>query len=99
MLRSLVARRRSAVIAFLGCTLAIVSAAAAAAPSALVVVPSEVKLEGNFARLQLLALRPNSSGEVNEHSDDATTQATYESSDPAVVTVSSAGQLRAVGNG
>src|SRR6187402_91950 len=97
MLRIIVARRGHVAAAFLAGLFAF--ATASAAEPALVVVPAEVKLEGNFSRLQLLALRPNASGEVDERSNDATTQATYESSDSAVVTVSAAGQLLAMGNG
>src|SRR5213592_1125256 len=73
----------------------------------LVVVPERVELDGNFARAQLLAMRPAADGQdgtptrragapvptTMERSDDLTTQATYESSDPAVVNVSREGQL------
>src|SRR5436309_2088743 len=69
----------------------------AAAPS-LVVVPDQVVLEGNFARAQLVVRQPVN-GEVNERSDDVTSQAIYRSSDPSIVAASSAGQLLAVGNG
>src|SRR5437899_864910 len=72
----------------------------------LVVVPERVELDGNFARAQLLAMRPSAAGQdgtrsvpTTERSDDLTTQATYESSDPAVVKVSREGQLLAVANG
>ena len=97
MLRSFVARRCSVAAAFLACLYAF--ATASASEPSFVVVPAEATLEGNFARLQLLALRPSGGGEVDQRSDDATTQATYESSDTKVVTVSDAGQLLAVGNG
>lgn len=70
-----------------------------AEPPLLVVVPDRVELEGSFARAQLLAVRPTADGTVNERSDDLTTQAIYESSDPAVVKVSREGQLVGVANG
>src|SRR4051812_2723186 len=70
---------------------------------ALVVVPDRVELEGNFARAQLLAMRPTDGPRTvpttNERSEDLTARATYESSDPAVVNVSREGQLLAVGDG
>lgn len=97
MQRSFAVRRGLAVLAGWGCVLW--AAVAMAAEPSFVVMPAEAKLEGNFARLQLLALRPAGGGEVNDRSDDVTTQAKYESSDAAVVTVNAAGQLQAVGNG
>jgi hypothetical protein len=64
-----------------------------------VVLPAEIRLEGNFARTQLLALAAPSAAEVTERSADLTSQATYASSDPAIVTVTPAGQLLAVKDG
>jgi hypothetical protein len=82
---------------------ALVASQSRAAQPALVVVPDRVELEGNFARAQLLAIRPaDGTGSVpatDERSEDLTAQATYESSDPAVVKVSREGQLLSVGNG
>jgi hypothetical protein len=66
---------------------------------AIVVIPERVELQGNFARAQLLVARPNGDRSITERSDDLTTQATYESSDPSVVSVSPSGQLLATGNG
>src|SRR5262245_51098155 len=62
---------------------------------AIVITPERVELQGNFARAQLLVARPTHDRAVNERSDDLTTHATYESSDPAVVSVSPIGQLLA----
>src|SRR6478609_922776 len=65
----------------------------------IVVIPERVGLQGNFARAQLLVARPYRNGSVNERSEDLTTQATYESSDPDVVSVSATGELLAKGDG
>src|SRR5262245_34153077 len=70
-----------------------------AAEPTIVVTPERVELQGNFARAQLLVALPDRDRAVNERSDDLTTQATYASSDPAIVSVSPTGQLLAVGNG
>src|SRR5687767_14327373 len=98
MLRSFVARRGLAVLAGLAWPLLLVAAVVAAQP-AFIVVPAEANLHGNFARLQLLAVRPVGDGALSERSEDLTTQAKYQSSDAAVVTVSAPGQLLAVANG
>jgi Big-like domain-containing protein len=81
------------------CTLIVAAGLLAAAEPALVVVPERIELEGNFARVQILALRPKADGAPDERSEDLTTQATYESSDVGVATVSGSGQVLAVGNG
>jgi len=70
-----------------------------AGESAIVVIPERVELQGNFARAQLLVARPNGDRSITERSDDLTTQATYESSNASVVSVSPSGQLLATGNG
>src|SRR5689334_22066433 len=64
-----------------------------------VVHPERVELRENFSRAQLLVTSANAEGNTEERFDDLTATATYESSNPAVVTVSPAGQLLAVGNG
>jgi hypothetical protein len=84
-----------AAIAFLG--LPSVLSAQSAGP--IVVTPAEVRLEGSFARAQLVVSRPNSEGKIDQRSDDVTSQATYSSSDPAIVTVTPTGQLLAVADG
>jgi hypothetical protein len=61
--------------------------------------PLAVQLEGNFARAQLLVTAANPDGTTNERSADLTHEATYSSSNPQVVAVSSSGALLAVGNG
>jgi hypothetical protein len=63
------------------------------------VVPGEVSLQGNFERAQLLVQQVNKAGVSDQHSNDLTHQASYTSSDPAIVTVDSRGQLLAVANG
>jgi hypothetical protein len=55
---------------------------------ALIVSPARVELTGNFERAQLLVSKARSS-------DDLTARATYQSSDPSVVSVSTAGELQA----
>jgi hypothetical protein len=63
---------------------------ASTAGSDIVVSPSPVALEGNFARAQLL---------VSDGPADRTRETVYQSSNPQVVTVGKTGQLVAVGNG
>src|SRR5206468_286625 len=63
------------------------------------VSPERVELKGNFEGAQLLVSRASESAVVTERSDDLTTQAAYESSDPRVATVSSGGKILAAGNG
>jgi hypothetical protein len=57
-------------------------------------MPPAVTLTGNFARAQLVV-----AAGTGERADDLTGVATFQSSDPKVVTVSPAGRLLAVGNG
>src|SRR4051812_26566045 len=64
-----------------------------------VVLPQHVTLAGNFERAQLVVISAAASGQINERCNDLTTQATYRSSNPAVVTVASSGQLLAVSDG
>src|SRR5262245_58492489 len=63
------------------------------------VTPAVVSLEGNFARAQLLVTAGKANASLPERSTDWTHQAAYRSSDPKVATVTSTGQLLAVGNG
>jgi hypothetical protein len=65
----------------------------------LVVSPSEITLEGNFARGQLVVTRPDADGKLSARSDDLTGQVRFASSDPSVVAVSAAGELTSVRNG
>jgi hypothetical protein len=65
----------------------------------IVVTPERVELQGNFARAQLLVERPTHDRALIDRSDDLTMQATYQSSDPSIVSVSPTGQLLASGNG
>lgn len=86
-----------ALLALIG--LNVIASGALAAPSSLSVVPERVELAGNFSRAQLLVLRPVADAKDTDRCDDLTTQATYNSSDPAIATVNAAGQLLAVANG
>ena len=70
-----------------------------AAEETLRVMPSKVELHGNWDRAQLLVTRVDKSGQFSSSSSDATAEAKYVSSDPAVVTVDEHGQLVAVANG
>jgi hypothetical protein len=63
--------------------------------AALRVAPEAVVLEGNFARCQLVVIAPP----ADERAADLTHQATYASSDPAIVTVGPTGLLLAKNNG
>ncbi len=74
---------------------------ASAADASLIAQPAEVKLQGNFARAQLVIVEADSASaeKVSRRSNDVTALAKYESSDPAVVSVNAAGQLRALKNG
>jgi hypothetical protein len=58
------------------------------------VSPPAVTLTGNFARAQLLVANGTGDG-----ADDLTGSATYQTSDPKIVTISPGGRLLAVGNG
>lgn len=64
-----------------------------------VVAPAEIRLDGNFERVQLVVTEPGESGKASETSDDLTSKATYTSADQAIVIVDEHGQLTAVGNG
>ena len=68
------------------------------AAEAVEVFPARVKLEGNFSRAQLVVRQIADQGTV-ERAKDLTRAASYESSDPKIVTVSPAGQLLAGKNG
>ena len=65
----------------------------------LLVTPAEVKLEGNFARVQLLVTAADASGMVNERSEDLTSGAKFDSSDAKIVSVNERGMLLAVADG
>lgn len=73
--------------------------ATAAADGPLVSQPAEVKLQGNFARAQLVIVEAAGSDKITRSSNDVTALAKYESSDAAIVTVNTAGQLQAVKDG
>jgi len=72
---------------------------AGAAAGGFVVVPNQVALQGNFARVQLLAVGCASGEQPNDRSPDRTADARYRSSDELIVQVTAAGQLVAVSNG
>jgi hypothetical protein len=63
------------------------------------VSPAAVKLEGDFARLQLVVTGPDSKSAFTERSPDLTTKASFRSARPDVVTVNGNGQVLAVANG
>src|SRR5688572_8815193 len=80
-------------------TIALACRGVAAADEPMIVVPSEVKLEGNFARAQLVVVAAAAIEQAGTHSADLTTQAKFVSSDPAVVSVNERGLLLAVKDG
>jgi hypothetical protein len=61
--------------------------------------PNEVTFTRNFDQAQLLVTAIDASGKVHERSEDLTTRASFQSSNPEVVAVSPSGRLTAVGNG
>jgi hypothetical protein len=63
------------------------------------VTPNCVTLDGNHARAQLIATACSGSGIISDRSDDVTHQAQYASSNLKVASVTSTGQVLAVGNG
>jgi hypothetical protein len=69
------------------------------AQDAFVAVPAEVKLEGNFARVQLVIVQAPAADQMNDRSADLTGQAKFVSSDPGIFTVSDRGLLVAVKDG
>lgn len=84
----------------LAATLLLATAAVtAAADVPLVVQPAQVALQGNFAEAQLLVSAASAAGQTDKRSADFTHAATYQSGDPAIVTVSASGRLTAIGNG
>jgi len=60
----------------------------------LVIIPSEVTLQGNFARAQLIVTRAAAEAAIDDRSEDLTSAAKYVSSNPAVVGVSESGRLK-----
>ena len=79
--------------------LLIVASSSIAQAQSLLVTPAEVKLEGNFARVQLVVTAADASGMVNERSEDLTGQAKFGSSDEKIVSVNERGLLLAVADG
>jgi hypothetical protein len=66
---------------------------------AFVVAPSEIRLEGNFARMQLVVTQLDASGQTSDRSEDLTGQVEFASSDSSVATVSPAGEVLAIKDG
>ena len=71
-----------------------VIAPASAEDVSLQVLPAEVRLNGNFARTQLLVTRADAAT-TEERRDDLTSQAKFESSNPAIVTIEPNGLITA----
>ncbi len=61
--------------------------------------PALVQLNDNFDLTQLTVTKAEGDKKLTDRSDDLTTTARYESSHPAIVTVSETGRLRPAGNG
>ncbi len=94
--------RRLSFRVLLGMVLFALSATAAPGAdqaTAFVVQPAEVRLQGNFARAQLIVTQADSAGQTTTHSRDLTTEATFVSSNEAVVVVDASGRVLATGNG
>jgi hypothetical protein len=62
------------------------------------VLPKELRLDGPFARAQLIVSQA-APVEITDRSDDLTNKVTYGSSDPHIAAVDSQGRLIAIGNG
>jgi hypothetical protein len=90
---------RPSLVAFAIATVATIAVESHADTFQLVVSPAEARLSGNFARTQLLVAKSDSSGKLDDRSEDLTAKVRYESSNPAVVEVASSGLLLAVGDG
>lgn len=71
----------------------------ALAADGLTVVPSAVKLDGNFSQVQLVVAASASADKLDKRSEDLTRAATYRSSDEKVARVTAHGQVQAAGNG
>ncbi len=74
-------------------------ASSAWADAPLVAQPAAVKLQGNFARAQLVIVEAEAADKISRSSNDVTSLAKYESSDATTVSVNAAGQLRALRDG
>ena len=70
-----------------------------AAERQLRLTPAQVTLRGNLDRAQLLVTEADNADQFSANSSDATADAKYISTDPAVVTVNERGQLLAMANG
>ncbi|MBI5759100.1 MAG: DUF1553 domain-containing protein [Planctomycetales bacterium] len=93
---SSILNRRSSILALLA---VLILSASASLAGEFRVVPDKVALKGNFSQSQLLATAVDGQGQTTDRSEDFTTKATYQSSDPNVATVSVGGRVLAVGNG
>ncbi len=71
--------------------------ATAAEPFA--VSPSDIRLDGNFERVQLVVTQTDAADRVTDTSADLTVDATYTSADPSIVSVNKHGQLLGIANG
>ena len=74
------------------------SAFARAASAEFVVFPAEVKLQRNFAQVQLV-VSESTGGKVDENSRDLTASAKFETSDENVASVDETGRVLGIGNG
>ncbi len=63
------------------------------------VTPEQVALQGRFAQTQLIVQSTDAAGAVSDRSGDLTHEATYVSSDPAIVAIDRQGRLLAQANG
>src|SRR5262245_19261038 len=89
---------RQCFFAYLSAILLAFAAPAAFAASEFKIIPDKVHLEGNFARAQLI-VEAHAVGISSDRTADLTTEASYVSSDPRVVSISPTGELLAAGNG
>jgi hypothetical protein len=81
-----------------GCLVLLTGLPAALAQEALQNLPAEIRLEGNYAQLQLLVGKANPNI-ADDRREDLTSQAKFESANPAIVSVGPGGLLLAHQNG
>src|SRR5688572_6011337 len=83
----------------LSCVLVAASLLASAhAQDNLQILPADIQLSGNFAQLQLLVTKADANV-AEDRRDDFTSQAKFESTNPAIVAIDAAGLLLARANG
>ena len=71
----------------------------ATAAEPFVISPADIRLDGNFERVQLVVTQADPSGKTSDTSADLTADTAFTSVDPSIVTVNEHGQLLGITNG